>query len=83
MSNKREPKDPGLCVGCSKPIERSLSRKKAGDQAVDIRVGQLLEDTDEEKAPFKEKQKWGRLHLKCFLRAMDSPDSYLAELGLL
>ena len=77
-----------ICAGCGKPIQVYESLKVPGDQAVDIRVGTVLAFA--QKGPgrprknrnddFRCKEKWGRMHLPCFLRAMESPDQFLVDL---
>lgn len=83
-----------LCVGCGRPIGPYFSVKDPGDRAVDIRVGSVL--SSERRSPgrppkdtkdgFRSKEAWGRMHLTCFLRAMESraveSDRFLEELGL-
>jgi len=66
--------DLSRCVGCSKPILRSTSRKDPGDEVAEIQVGSLLKDNEEEKAPFRRKRVWGRMHMSCFKMAVGAPD---------
>lgn len=73
MANSKK-SDLSRCLGCPKPIVRSLSRRKPGDQVVEIQVGYLLPDTDKDKAPFQRKSTWGRMHLSCYRRALGTPD---------
>jgi hypothetical protein len=81
------------CAGCGKQIQSCASRK-SGDRPVDIRIGRLLEvrPPNGKRTPgrprkmptedFRSESTWGRMHLNCFLRAIESPGQLLAELGL-
>jgi hypothetical protein len=79
------------CVGCGQRIGLYFSVKDPGDRAVDIRIGSVL--SGERRAPgrppkntkdgFRSEEAWGRMHLRCFLRAMESPDRFLEEMGLM
>jgi len=81
------------CAGCGKPIHGCAPRE-SGEQTVDIRIGTLLETCPPNgkrkpgrprKLPtedFRPESTWGRMHLNCFLRAIESPGQLLAELGL-
>jgi hypothetical protein len=73
---KKPPKPSYLeyCAGCGKKIVKSEPRKRRGEGAVDIRFGFIMSDTGDEKLPFKEKKKWGRMHLTCFSSAIGTTD---------
>jgi len=83
-------KQAARCVGCGRLISPYFSVKDPGDKAVDIRVGSVL--SSERRSPgrppkntkdgFRPDEAWGRMHLMCFLRAMESPDRFLEEMGL-
>ncbi len=85
---------PTPCAGCGKPIKGGTSSRKRGEKAVDIRIGMLLEPQSvngkrrpgrPRKVPddnFRSESTWGRMHLKCFMRAIESPGQLLVELGL-
>lgn len=74
------------CAGCGKPIAPWTSRKEPGDQTIDIRIGSILADTSKlaaaPKDGFRPKSNWGKMHLTCFLRSMESSDEALATLGI-
>jgi len=73
MANQKK-NDPTQCLGCPKPIIRSSSRRKPGDEVVEIQIGLLMPDEGKEKAPFHKRRVWGRMHLSCFRRAIGGID---------
>ena len=85
----RKPKQSVLCAGCNKAIVPYESSKKPGDRAVDIRVGAVLSPSNgkrpigrprrKEEDGFISRERWGRMHLVCFVRSMEATDQFLAE----
>lgn len=74
------------CAGCRKVLSPWSSKKFPGDECVDIRIGWIIdsrrEDRDLFPDGFRPNKNWGRMHFSCFLRATESQDQYLAELGI-
>lgn len=84
--------EPCTCVGCGRGIGLYQSPSSSGEQAVEVRVGKVLESqvvdgkrrrgrprANNEK--FKTESTWGVMHLNCFLRAIEAPDLVFAGLG--
>ena len=73
------------CTGCSKSIAPHEDAQHPGDLAVDIRIGAIMHKRpvgrprDDVKDGFRSKERWGRMHLHCFLRSMESTDSFLED----
>lgn len=80
------------CIGCGKRIEKYQSSGIPGDDAVEFRVGKVLESqvvdgkrrrgrprkSDE---TFRHESTWGIMHTNCFLRAIEVPDTAFAGFG--
>ena len=77
------------CAGCSKSIAPHKSAQRPGDLAVDIRIGAIVlskngkrpvgRPRSDVKDGFLSKERWGRMHLSCFLRSMESTDRFLED----
>jgi hypothetical protein len=84
--------DTVMCVGCGRAIQKYKSPKHPGDQAVEVRVGKLLQNQVQngKRKPgrprlkaekFKTDRLWGVMHLHCFVRSLESPDDVFAQLS--
>ena len=81
--------EPCTCVGCGRGIGLYQSPTSNGEQAVEVRVGKVLENqvVDGKRRrgrprsssdKFKHDYTWGVMHLNCFLRAIEAPDPIFA-----
>lgn len=85
--------DDVFCAGCRRLIDKYRSSRHPGDRVVEIRIGKLLQDkaaVGKKKSgrprsksdKFRVDSVWGVMHIKCFVRSLESPDDVFAELSI-